>query len=127
VEIEPKAVMDAKNSYVGEEKSDVIKKFMIDYEITNNEEDYTTSEDIKYWIQNNDLKISSTSFGLQMNKYVKINRLVNVLSKVKKVNGKSKQVWVGIKEIIETREIKPLLLGVKNTVEIINGDNDDDE
>ena len=38
-------------------------------------------------------------FGIEMKKYILSNNLKNVRNDVKSINGKSKQVWFGIKYI----------------------------
>ena len=42
-----------------------------------------------------------TKMGRDINKYCKQNNLTNVVSKLKKIGGKSKQAWIGIRMIEE--------------------------
>ena len=103
-EIEPAEVIVAKELYVGTEKSDIIEKFLNDYEITGNDADYVKSSDIEIWIQQSKLGISTTKWGLEMNKYCKIHNHTGVVNKVKKYKGKPTRCWVGVKSITEEIE-----------------------
>jgi hypothetical protein len=98
IEIEPEEVKKCKNEITGGNKS-IIELFLNDYEITNNEDDFIKSNDIEEWLK--PLKISITKFGMEMNKYININQIKNVYSKDKKINGKTKKVWIGIKCLLE--------------------------
>lgn len=98
IETEPDEAILAKAEWINEECS-FVEKFKIDFEITNDEKDFILSSKIESWIDSHKLGISMTKFGVDMNKYVKINDLKNVLSKNKKINGKVQKAWFGIKEI----------------------------
>ena len=98
VETEPDEAILAKAEWINEDSS-FVEKFKIDFEFTNNEKDFVLSSKIESWIETQKLGISMTKFGVDMNKYVKINDLKNVLVKDKKINGKTKKVWFGIREI----------------------------
>jgi len=100
IENEPIDTILAKQNWIQEDKS-YINIFKNDFEITNNDDDYTTSSDIQKWIDDNKLGITFTKFGMELNKYCKINKLENIVSKQKKIQGKNKQVWTGIKMIEE--------------------------
>ena len=41
-------------------------------------------------------------FGMEITKYATINKYTNVYSKDKKINGKSKRCWFGVKKVEET-------------------------
>jgi phage/plasmid-associated DNA primase len=102
-ETEPIEVEKSTKDAIGNTNS-LIEDVLNEFEITNNVEDYVLSSTIESWLK---LKhISITKFGLEMNKYAKLNKLDNVYSHPKKIGKKTKQVWLGLKEIIETDETK---------------------
>ena len=96
IESEPIEAVVSKQNWIQEEKS-YINIFKNDFELTNNEEDYATSENIQKWIDDKKLGITFTKFGMELNKYCKINGMEKVYKKDKKIGGKTKKVWVGIK------------------------------
>lgn len=98
VEIEPVEAIISKQDWIQEEKC-FITSFMNDFELTNNSADYVMSEDIQKWIDEKKLGISFTKFGIEMNKYCKIHNLENIGKKQKKLAGKNRKVWAGIKMI----------------------------
>lgn len=103
-EKEPTDLKSLTASVVGDIQ-DIIKKFLCDYDITNNENDKVLSSDIENWLKGTN--ISMTKFGRDMNKYAKLNNFENVYSKPIKIGGgKTKQHWVGIKRLVETEEEK---------------------
>lgn len=101
VEIEPIELKKATASAIGNLQT-IIEDFVMDFEITDNENDYMESSVIEQWLKGKN--ISMTKFGNEMNKFAILNNKVNVYSKVKKVNGKTKRVWVGLSETIEIEE-----------------------
>lgn len=100
-EIEPDEIAKANIVIIGSENGSIINKFLNDYELTNDETDYVESKQIEGWIKMNSEKVSMTKFGLEMKKYATIKKLNNVTNKAKKIGGKSKVCWFGIKERIE--------------------------
>lgn len=100
IEIEPEGIQKAKTDIFGADVS-IISLFKEDFEITDNEDDYVMSSDIEKWLADKKCKISMTKFGLELNKYVKLNKLENITNKVKKIKGKPKRCWFGIKMIKE--------------------------
>ena len=74
-------------------------QFLNDFEITNNEEDFILSEDIKLWTDDKKLHVSSTKIAMEIKKYSKTNNYNNVINKVKKVNKRALMVWFGIKTL----------------------------
>lgn len=103
VDTEPVEVLQAKSNWVQQEKS-VIDTFKDEFEITNDASDYIKSSDIQTWLDNKKLGITITKFGIEMNKYVALNKLDNVKSIQKKVAGKGMKVWCGIKMTSEIQE-----------------------
>lgn len=100
-EIEPEGIKRANMNIIGYDGGSVINKFLNDYEITNNADDRIPSKEIEDWLKMNSSKVSMTKFGLEMKKYVTINKLNNVANKATKISGKSKVCWFGIKERCE--------------------------
>lgn len=100
-EIEPEGIKRANMNIIGCDGGSVINKFLNDYEITNNADDYILSKEIEDWLKVNSSKVSMTKFGLEMKKYATINKFDNISNKAKKVSGKSKVCWFGMKERCE--------------------------
>jgi hypothetical protein len=101
IENEPIEAIMSKQNWIQEEKS-YINIFKNDFELSNDVKDYVTSEEIQKWIDEKKLGITFTKFGMEMNKYCKIYKLENINSKDKKIQGKTRKVWVGIKSIEDT-------------------------
>ena len=96
VEYEPEEIKSAFVSTFGMVE-EYVDKFKNNFDITDNENDYVESSVMIEWIKENKLNISMTKLGRDINKYCKQNNLTNVKSKLKKIGGKPKQVWFGIK------------------------------
>lgn len=103
IEIEPEGIKKAKIDIFGANVT-IISSFTEEFEITDNENDYVPSSEIVKWLNDKKCKVSITKFGLELNKYVKLNNLQNVVSKLKKIKGKPKQCWIGVKSIEEIEE-----------------------
>ena len=100
IESEPAEVIRAKCDWIGEESEhSVIGKFLEDYEITNNQNDFVRSEDVTYWLTNSNDGISSKKFGLEFKKHCAINKFDNVVSKMKSIAGKKISCWFGMKRL----------------------------
>ncbi len=97
-DIEPAEVIQSKNIWVQQDKSP-IETFLNEFEITNNINDFVLSEDIQTWINTNKLGITMKKFSVEMKRYSVLKKLDNVDRIVKKMAGKSKNIWVGIKSI----------------------------
>ena len=95
IEIEPLGVKHAFNAIVGENADDIVKKFLNDFIITSDKEDFIKSSDIEEWLKGT--QISMTKFGRELNKYISLNGIQNVNSFDKKIGGKTKKVWSGIR------------------------------
>lgn len=98
IELEPIEAHISKQDWIQEEKSYIVM-FKNDYELTNCVDDFVTSADMLQWIEEHKLGISFTKFALEMNKFCKINKLTNVHKKDKKIQGKCKTIWTGIKHM----------------------------
>ena len=96
----PEKMIQSKENIV-EQKNDliVIPKFLEDFEITNNENDFTKSDDIQIWLTDNEYKnISMKKFSLDLKRYTTINKYENVNVKIKKINRICVRCWIGIKK-----------------------------
>jgi phage/plasmid-associated DNA primase len=100
---EPVEVIMAKEEWAGDEK-DPLNKVLSEFEVTNNTEDYVESADIQEYLEVNKIDMSMKKFGTLLMKYCAINKCDKVKSDNKKVKGKVKKVWFGIKRIFETDE-----------------------
>ena len=64
VEVEPEEVVNAKREWTGDDggKHKHVKKFLEDFEITNNEKDFTVSKVMETWLEKNNFGISYILF-----------------------------------------------------------------
>ena len=93
---EPAAVIQAKKDWFGDEIG-CLPVFLEEYEITDNANDYVISSEIQEWLEEKKIGITMKKFGMEIKRYILKNNLRNVRSGLKSINGKSKQVWIGIK------------------------------
>ena len=101
-EIEPEEVKIFKSEWVGDGgEQKTITKFLESFEITDNKEQFTISKDIEEWLNTEKIGITITKFSMELKKYCKLKKYNNIESKVKKISGKSKQAWIGIKKLID--------------------------
>jgi phage/plasmid-associated DNA primase len=98
VEVVPDEAIVSKGEWINEDSS-FIERFKNDFEITNDEVDTVQSSEIEQWLQAKKTGITMTKFGVDLKKYCKINSLDSVGNKYKKISGKTKMVWFGIREI----------------------------
>jgi phage/plasmid-associated DNA primase len=110
-EVEPPGVVSAKNDWIGDEKeTDIVNKFLGEFEITGNIVDhYARSSDIEYWLKGSNLGVSMKCFCKDLKKYCGSHGFHEVASKDKKLNGKTVKVWRGIKQIVEEEEEEELI------------------
>lgn len=59
------------------------------------------SSEIQEWLDEKKIGITMKKFGMEIKRYIMKNNLKNVRPDVKSINGKSKQVWFGIKYVSE--------------------------
>jgi phage/plasmid-associated DNA primase len=104
IENEPIEAIMSKQNWIQEEKS-YINIFKNDFELSNDVDNHITSEEIQKWIDEKKLGITFTKFGMELNKYCKIHNLENIYKKDRKIQGKTRKVWVGIKSIDEVIDI----------------------
>lgn len=98
--IEPDEVKQAKRDWIGEEViGGFLTNFLNDFEITNDEDDYILSGNIDEWIKEGKYGISMKKFGMEMKKYLLLKKYDKVCNKVKRIDGKGKQVWIGLKNL----------------------------
>ena len=93
---EPEAVILALTEWVAQE-SNVMNTFMNSFTITNDENDFIKSSDIKEWMKEQHIDISDKKLAMELKKYCQKKGLDKVVNKGKKIDGKNIQVWVGIK------------------------------
>ena len=107
-DVEPDEVINNKLEWVGDGgENKTINNFLENFEITNNIEHFTLSKDIECWLINNKIGITMTKFSMELKKYLKLKNYDNVKSKDKKIAGKCKQAWFGIKRNIEEDDDEP--------------------
>jgi len=82
-----------------EKENTETKLFKEHFEITNNEKDFVKSTDISEWIIEYSVNSEYSKFIKLLKEHSELNNLCNVQSKVKKINGKSARIWLGIKKI----------------------------
>lgn len=92
----PLSMIENRKKWINKHAS-MITLFQETFEITNNIEDYVTNNDIKEWIKNNKVGISDNKVSIELGQYAKKKKFENVISKVKKIEGKSARCWIGIK------------------------------
>jgi len=98
VEPECNEVIRAKCDWIGDDNEvSFVSKFQEEFTITNNADDFVESSDIEEWIKRQKFGITMKKFGMELKKFCAIHKNECVYVKVKKINGKAKNVWVGIK------------------------------
>jgi phage/plasmid-associated DNA primase len=111
VEVEPEEVINAKREWTGDEggKYQYVKKFLDEFEITNNVSDYTTSNIMEKWMEEIRFGISYILFTKELKAYCQEQNFNIVKSGQKKICGKKSQVWFGVKQqqYIPERDVEP--------------------
>lgn len=95
---EPDCIREGKKEWVPEDRN-CISAFLAEYELTNDPQDYVLGEEIIAWLESKKLGITTTKFGMELNRYCTIQKFDNCLNKQRKINGKPKQVRYGIRRI----------------------------
>ena len=91
-EKEPLEVMVAKKDWMGEDKeNDIITKFQLKYEITNEVEDFVKSRDIENWVLSTK-GFSTKKFYIELKQYAKLKAFQEVINGSKKVDKKTAQI-----------------------------------
>jgi hypothetical protein len=104
VETEPDEVMMAKKDWMGDDKdNNIIAKFQLTYELTNDLNHFTKSKDIETWVASSK-ETSYRKFVIDLKKYVAINNLDKINNKGKKIGTKNVQGWYGINLVVETND-----------------------
>ena len=67
--------------------TDYISKFKVHFNITNNPDDFVHFTDIEAWVSNMNLSITVFKFLSELKKHCKLNNLVCVSHKIKKIKG----------------------------------------
>lgn len=94
---DPEEVCRAKNEWV-QEKTDFIDEFLEEFELTNNENDYVLSSKIQDWLESQKTGVSIKKFTIELKKHCVIKKFDKIESIKKKIQGKTPQIWIGIKE-----------------------------
>jgi hypothetical protein len=79
--------------------ANLIEIFTNEYEITNNSDDYITSDAIQVFIDRSKLNISIKKFTNELKDYCQVKNFIKVFPDVKKISGRSTRVWYGIRLI----------------------------
>jgi phage/plasmid-associated DNA primase len=95
---EPSVIEEHKNEWVDTAEKNVINVFLRDFEFTCDENDFITNSRIEKWSADTKQGLSTTKITRELNNYIKLNNLQNILNKPKKLDGKTVRVWFGIKE-----------------------------
>jgi phage/plasmid-associated DNA primase len=103
VQAEPIEVVLAKEEWAGDEK-DPLSNLLNDFEVTNDCEHFVESSVFQNYLKDNKIDMSMKKLGSLLTKHCALKKFENVKSVVKKLKGKSKQVWVGIRRIEEVEE-----------------------
>lgn len=100
--VEPQSISESKMEWFNVSKDCIINELLVDYEITNNPDDYVKSEDLESWINSKKLNMSMKKLANEFNKYCKGYHYGNCVTGIqKKIKGKNLKVWSGIKLIVE--------------------------
>ena len=100
VDFDPPEILAAKENWIGVAANiSFVGKFLFDFEITDNEEDFIKSSEINEWIIQQELGITVQKFTNELKKHCILNNFSNVKSKTKKINGKALHVWEGLKSL----------------------------
>ena len=95
---EPLQVKQAKIEWIGEDVTNgFINNFLRDFTLTNNEDDYVLSADIENWLKEGDYGITMKKFGVEFKRHLSKTSFDLVTNKSKRLEGKIKQIWSGIK------------------------------
>jgi len=106
VEHEPAEVSQARREWTGDDGSGFnhMTVFLEDFEITNNPQHFVTSKDIEDWVTRKQFGISSVAFAKELKKYCKLQHFDRVKNDGKKISGKNKQCWFGIRPFVYSPE-----------------------
>jgi hypothetical protein len=94
VESVPDIIYENTKEVVGCE-ANVVDTWLCNYEITNNPDDFVLSSDIQKWLDEEKLGITIKKFTMELKRYCLLKNITGVVSKDKKIQGKSVKVWSG--------------------------------
>ena len=99
IDDEPREITESRSNWLGEcAEVNIMHDFEETYEFTDKKSDCEKSSDIKYWVESRN-EMSYSKFLIEMKKHIAVKKFVNVKNDDKKIDGKSKVVWFGIKLI----------------------------
>lgn len=100
IENEPIEVLNAKDDWIGNISDDtILDDFLLEYEITDDVDDFVPSSEINDWLTHNKYTISFNKFIMLLKTHCKVRDFDNFESTSKKCNGRSLRGWCGIKNI----------------------------
>ena len=76
-----------------------ISKFLESFEITNIKEHFVVSQEIEKWLIDEKIGLTPTKFSMELKRYCTLKKYNIVESKDKKIAGRTKKTWLGIKKI----------------------------
>jgi hypothetical protein len=100
---EPIEVVIAKDEWAGDD-ANPLEKILNEFTITNDKDDYVESSTIQDYLVKNKIDMTMKKFGQLLHKYCILNKYENVDRSDRKIKGKTKKVWTGIKTIEELEE-----------------------
>jgi hypothetical protein len=93
----PLQVINSKKEWTDKTETDPMTMFLDEFEITNDIKDFIESKYMKNWLADKKVGISPEKFAKDLKKYCVRNGMDKVINKVKKINGKNRQCWFGMK------------------------------
>ncbi len=101
----PKEMEENKIEWIGNDTRNIMDGFLLEYEITNNINDFTKSSEIIDWLNRSKLGISFKKFFIELKKYAQIKKYDKVQNIKKKIDGNTENVWIGIKNVNNIQSI----------------------
>ena len=90
VDYDPAGVIAGKGTWIGcADGLNFVSKFLFEFEITNDVNDFIKGSDMSEWVVSQDLGISYQKFTTKLKKYCVLQKLDSVQNRDKKVNGKT--------------------------------------
>jgi hypothetical protein len=94
----PLAVTDARKNWLSSEDGSAIGKFLTDFELTNNPNDFTPNKVIKAWHDTKQTGVTPNKLSAELKKHCHINNLTNCKGDQQKKCGRQNlKGWRGVK------------------------------
>jgi hypothetical protein len=100
VEEEIDEIREAVSDVIGTELN-IVDSFKLHFEITNDPSHFVSSKVIQAWLTDGKYNVTITKLGMELKRYIQINKFANVCNKNKKIDRKTVMVWHGIREFPE--------------------------